>query len=78
MNGRLAPLKSKLDSYHNLPPDLALARTKIAEANLQLVSSFLNSPCTQFCEIYFIIGGNTGDWNNKSWAECESIVSAKT
>ncbi|XP_072050410.1 HAUS augmin-like complex subunit 1 [Amphiura filiformis] len=36
LNGRLAPLKSKLDSYHNLPPDLALAKTKIAEANLQL------------------------------------------
>ena len=41
LNGRLEPLKSKLDSYHNLPPDIALAKTKVAEANLELVRNQL-------------------------------------
>ncbi|XP_033634493.1 HAUS augmin-like complex subunit 1 [Asterias rubens] len=36
LNTELAPLKSKLDSYHNLPPDVSLARVKIEEAKREL------------------------------------------
>ncbi|XP_022104709.1 HAUS augmin-like complex subunit 1 isoform X2 [Acanthaster planci] len=36
LNAKLAPLKSKLDSYHNLPPDISLAKVRIEEAKREL------------------------------------------
>ncbi|XP_038077648.1 HAUS augmin-like complex subunit 1 [Patiria miniata] len=36
LNAELTPLKSKLDSYHNLPPDISLAKVRIEEAKREL------------------------------------------
>ena len=37
LNSELAPLKATLDSYHDLPPNVSLARVKIEEAKRELV-----------------------------------------
>jgi len=38
LNEKLLAVKSKLDSYHELPPDISLAKVKIEEAKRELAS----------------------------------------